>query len=41
MRVRTMVRTTAVLLVAFGVAAVLGFTQAQEAWNLAGYTWSN
>ncbi|MEV0731176.1 hypothetical protein [Polymorphospora sp. NPDC050346] len=41
MGARTMVRTTAVLLVAVGVAAVLGFTRAQEAWNLAGYTWSN
>ncbi|WP_422768773.1 hypothetical protein ACN28C_18405 [Plantactinospora sp. WMMC1484] len=41
MRVRTMVMTVAVLLVATGVAVVLGLGQLQAAWDVAGYTWSN
>lgn len=41
MRLRTVVLSVAVLLVAAGVIAVLGLGQAQGALNLAGYTWSN
>ena len=41
MRTRSMLMTVAVVLVAFGVAALLGVGQAQAGWDLAGYTWSN
>lgn len=41
MRLRTVVLSVAVLLVAAGVIAVVGLSQAQGVLNLAGYTWSN
>ncbi|WP_281425847.1 hypothetical protein [Polymorphospora rubra] len=41
MRLRSMVMSFAVLLVAAGVVALFGLEQAQGASNLAGFTWSN
>lgn len=40
-RVRTMALTVAALLAAIGVAGILALGQAQAAWDVAGYTWSN
>jgi hypothetical protein len=38
---RALVMTAAALVAAGGVAAVLTLGQAQGAWNVAGFTWSN
>lgn len=41
MRLRIMATTVAALLLAAAAAVILSPGQAQAAWELAGYTWSN
>ncbi|MFY1638071.1 hypothetical protein ACN27F_33130 [Solwaraspora sp. WMMB335] len=41
MRLRAMITTTAALLAATAAAVIVGLSQSQAVWDLAGYTWSN